>query len=703
MMSDPRPAEASGDRPVGIDLGTTYTAVAILDEDQRPALVPIPDQGDGPGTMPSVVLYEQDGRAVVGAEAERQALVRSERTVRWIKRSMGQDHTVTIDGRTYSPEEISSEILRKAVSEAAGELGRPVRSAVVTVPAWFEDRGRKATQRAGELAGLNVLKIVNEPVAAAVYYGVDKLVDGDTVMVYDLGGGTFDNSILRYSKGVFDHIMSLGDRNLGGYNWTESLVKHVAERLAETFGEDPRLDPRVAQQLQERCEVAKRDLARLPEVVIPCVYNGRGAEVAVTQAEFEEWTEPLLDVTLYWCEEAVNKSGLSWAEIKHLLLVGGSTRLRRVPEALTKLAGRTPIATGKEDTMVALGAAILSAEQVRVGRGARSVLRPVRVQERTHHALGMVTAGKPGEPPFVNARVIEAQTALPAERTRTDLTTLVDNQEHFDVAVLQGDDPDATRNLLNYTYRFTCPPGTPRGSAMAVTFAYNGNSQITVRARDLRSGRDLEGTAIEFTWPQGGGTQMVDIGFVLDCTGSMAGCISGVKQEIGNFCNELSRSALDYRLSLVEYRDLKCGEPTQTYDWTPDVERFRGWVAGLRADGGGDEPESGLDALVSAVELAPRSGAAHILVLITDATSHVPDQRGRDAAAVAGLIASRSARVFAIAPRFAAYERIVSETGGKLYDFNASFTPGRVNVELFREVLRDLGHAVIRTLLTVQA
>lgn len=705
---------------VGIDLGTTYSEIAYLDETLRPTIVSI----DGEQTMPSVVLFNEDGTVTVGAEALHQATLKSHRVVQWIKRSMGEDYTRTIqddesaeptvgddgqvtqpEGRSYTPEQISAEILKRLVAEAEAEIGKPVKKAIITCPAWFTARPRDATQTAGKLAGLDVLKIVNEPTAAAVYYGLERLADGDLLAVYDLGGGTFDCSIIKYENGEIQHLASDGHRKLGGHDWTTTLMNHVAEQLAEQFGESPLYDPYAHRQLYENCERAKREFARAERQRIACTFQNRGADVEVTRDEFNEWTDKHLRLTLDYTLAAIDKAGIAPSHEKlKVLLVGGSTRLPRVCEALAEITGKEPIRTGKEDIMVALGAATMGAQEVVVGRGRGTKIR-VRVRETTPHALGMLTLGGNGQPEFFNAVMIPEKAELPASFTRTDLTTTGDRQEYFKVPVLQGADPDARRCLVTWTYRFTCLPDTPKGAPIHVTFAYNASNQIAVTAKDGRTGKELDCTRSDFEWPSGRGEGgLVDLCFVIDATGSMAGCIEGVKRGIGDFCADLAKSSFDCRLALVEYRDEKIGEPLKCYPWTGEVEEFRNWVSALKAEGGGDEPESALDGIGAALAMQARTGAARVIVLVTDASTHDPDQKGRRIGDIQKLLVEQNVRFCAIAPmqppQPPSYCPLADATGGKLEDFAAHFAVGHVDPQVFKNVLSDLGHEVVHMLLT---
>jgi hypothetical protein len=376
--------------------------------------------------------------------------------------------------------------------------------------------------------------------------------------------------------------------------------------------------------------------------------------------------------------------------------------LRRVSEVLTTITGKEPVKTGMEDTMVALGAATLTAKEVRVGRGSRIKLRPVRLpKETTPHALGALVNAPPGHAlTLINSVVIEERVEIPVERSKEYKLPYA---EFFDVPVLQGRDEDPSRCSNNFTYRFKCLPETTPGSPVKVTFSYDSSNFISVKAVDLNRGRELQGEPIAFQMPQpgtGGATGSVDITFVVDATGSMAGCIEGVKRGIGDFCNDVSQSNFNYRLSLVEYRDEKIGERLRTYDWTDDVEKFRTWVSGLRAGGGGDVPESALDGVVAASRMQARPGAARIVVLVTDAVTHDPDEQGNSAEDVARMLNDRNIKLFAISPEFHSYKTLAERTGGRISDFDAFFRVGHVDPLAFKNVLAALGTQMINTLLT---
>jgi hypothetical protein len=525
------------------------------------------------------------------------------------------------------------------------------------------------------------------------------LKDGEIVLAYDLGGGTFDCSILQYKDCKLERLATQSHHELGGYDWTCRLVDQVAKKAAAELGEDPTLNPEYATQLHEKCERAKRFLQRADSQKIACTFGDQHIEVEVTQAEFEAWTEDLLQKTLGRTENALNVADLGWNDVTHLLLVGGSTRLRRVREELKIRSGKEPIVTGDEDTMVGLGAAMLAAElagqSIDLGDGQGP--KTVGLAEKSQSTLGFVTLNR-GEPKFLNAVMIEAGTPLPCSKTRV-FKTSTNNQKLFKVPVIEGSEPNAEENIPYKTFEFDCLPSTPNAAEIEVTFEYDESNRIDVAAKDVRSGTVLAKRAAEFYYPQEGGeTGSVDLCFVVDATSSMGSWIRAVKEEIGNFANELSGSNFSYRLALVLFRDLRIGEPTQVHDWTSEVTLFRDWVAAVKVGGGGDLPESALDGLVEAAKMDPRQNAAQMLVLITDATCHVPDQGGRSAEDVARLLNDKNIKVVAVAPEFSAYRTVIEKTGGKLVDFNTSFRSGPADVNLFRAVLQDVSQTVIELL-----
>ena len=487
---------------VGIDLGTTYSEIAYVGEDGRPHYIPSPD---GKFATPSAVLID-GSRVVVGEMALNEWIINQDHVVRWIKRSIG-DADYRFQGR--SPVEISAEILKSLRRDAEVFFGQPVEDAVITCPAYFAAIEIENTRNAGELAGLKVREIVKEPTAAAVYYGVDNMRDGEKIMVCDLGGGTYDATILALEKGVFTPLASMGDRQLGGHDWTMELVNMVAEAFQARCGVDPRNDLVASQQLYEACERAKRDLKTLAEVTVPCHCHGRTEQISVTREEFETRTEWKIQALVMWCERAMAKAQppLTWADVDRILLVGGSSRLRRMALALEEHSGKKPVQTAEPDLMVAYGAAILAYGKVRPRKPAtglveapRTVLMEVSYKRIAARNLGTrVIVFETAGPRKINSVIIPHGTETPVERSR-DYEVSSRGQACFDVPVLEYESDDEFDVVNNY--RFQCPLNAQRGDPVRVTFKYDISGIVTVEAVDVKSGRLLVGDRQPYKEPE---------------------------------------------------------------------------------------------------------------------------------------------------------------------------------------------------------
>jgi molecular chaperone DnaK len=522
---------------VGIDLGTTFSSVAYVDDEGHPKVIP---NADGKTSTPSAVLI-QDGRVAVGDVALNQWVTNEEHVVRWIKRAMG-DLDYRFQG--LSAVEISAEILKALKADAELSLGVALDEAVITCPAYFAAIEIENTKRAGEMAGFHVREIVKEPTAAAVYYGVEQMRDGEQMLVCDLGGGTFDATILAFEKGVFIPRASMGDRQLGGHDWTMELVESVAERFHARVGEDPRNDLVVGQMLYEACEQAKRDFARLETVTIPCQYQGHIEPIAVTRAEFESKTEWRIQALTMWSERALEKAQLSWDDIDCILLVGGSSRLRRMGLALEEKSHKKPIQSREPDLMVALGAAILARGQVRARKPAgglkdapRGGLIEVEYKRIIARSLGtrVIIFGDDG-PRIANSLIIPHSTESPVSRSRDDFAVSSTGQKFFDVPVVEFESDDDYDVIGNY--RFQCLPTAKRGDRIKVTFHYDISGIPTVEAFDLKSGDQLSGERLPYEEPDLEKIGAVRIRprwvvFALDTSGSMAGAkIVAAKQAV---------------------------------------------------------------------------------------------------------------------------------------------------------------------------
>lgn len=458
---------------IGIDLGTTNSCVAVKEGDNV-TVIPNPEGGR---TTPSVVAFTKDGsERLVGQLAKRQAIVNPDRTVISIKRQMGSDHKVTIDGQKYTPQQISSMILQKLKRDAEEYLGTTVSKAVITCPAYFTDAQRQATKDAGTIAGLEVLRVINEPTAACLAYGVDK--EGDhKIMVFDLGGGTFDVSILDVGEGVFEVLSTSGDNMLGGDDWDAKVVNWMADEFRKTDGVDLRKDKMAAQRLREAAEKAKIELSSMAETSISLPFitadqNGpKHLEMTLTRAKFEELTRDLLDRTVQPVRTAMKDAGLQPSDVDKILLVGGSTRMPMVQRKVKELLGKEPTKGINPDECVAVGAAIQGA--ILSGEHKGIVLVDV-----TPLSLGLETLGG------VFTKIIEKNSAIPVSKSQV-FTTAADNQPQVEIHVLQGERAMAGDNVSLGRFFLDGIAPAPRGiPQIEVTFDIDANGIVNVTAKD---------------------------------------------------------------------------------------------------------------------------------------------------------------------------------------------------------------------------
>ena len=465
---------------VGIDLGTTNSCIAVQEGDQT-TIIP---NNEGARTTPSVVAFTKDGERLVGQLAKRQAIVNADRTIMSIKRDMGTDYRVNIDGKKYTPQEISAMILQKLKRDAEDYLGEPVTKAVITVPAYFTDAQRQATKDAGAIAGLEVLRIINEPTAACLAYGENKKEEHN-ILVFDLGGGTFDVSILEVAEGVFTVLATAGDNRLGGDDWDNRIVEWIADGFKKTEGIDLRSDSMAMQRLREAAEKAKIELSNMTETTISLPFitaNQTGPkhlEMKLTRAKFEEMTADLLDRTIKPTQRALEDSGLSANEIDKILLVGGSTRMPMVQKKIVALLGKEPTKGINPDECVAAGAAI----QGSILGGERKDGGIVLV-DVTPLTLGIETLGG------VMTKMIERNTAIPARKSEV-FTTAADNQPQVEIAVYQGERPMAKDNVALGHFTLDGIAPAPRGiPQIEVTFDIDTNGIVNVSARDKGTGKE---------------------------------------------------------------------------------------------------------------------------------------------------------------------------------------------------------------------
>ncbi len=592
-------------KAVGIDLGTTFSAVAHVNRHGVPEVLP---NAEGDRLTPSVILFDGD-EVIIGNYAKQSAVVYPEQVVEFVKRYMGDDdYAFAYRDETYNPERLSAFILAKLKHDAELRLGHAVEQAVITVPAYFGDKQRRATMMAGEMAGLKVLKLVNEPTSAAFAYGLATMGKNRRVLVFDLGGGTFDVSIVNIEGRDLSVIATNGDHQLGGKDWDDALIEWVAEQFKARHGLDPLDDIAAYHDLRQKCVSAKISLSRRPKVHIFYDYNGRILRAAVTREQFEDLTAGLLRRCEMLSKDVLDDARLQPNDIDTVLLAGGSTRMPMVRQMVGRVFGAAPATDINPDECVSMGAALTAALEAARLSGEAPPL-DIRTHDVTSHSLGMVVF-RNNE--LHNSRIIARNSRIPCEQTRDDYVTTYDNQSTMDLWLVQGENPDPMEcNVLGHFEFYGIPPRPMGGTRLSVTYRYNVNGIVEVEAMDLNTGQTLAHRL------SSGMLTLEDlvhnripmhVTLLLDCSGSMYGLkIKEARKAAGSFVERTLRPGR--QVAVIAFPGGILTPPTG------DPGRLAEAIANLTPIG--STPMSG--ALNAARRLVrPKAGIQRVFVVLTD-------------------------------------------------------------------------------------
>jgi molecular chaperone DnaK (HSP70)/uncharacterized protein YegL len=600
---------------VGIDLGTTFSAIAIVNAHHVPEILP---NAEGDRITPSVILFENDD-VIVGNYAKQAAVVYPEQVVEFVKRHMGETAPLFhYRGRAYSPEQLSSYILAKLKHDAELRLGHRVDQAVITVPAYFNDAQRRATMKAGELAGLQVLKLINEPTAAAFAYGLANAGKDIRVMVFDLGGGTFDVTIVDISGQDITVIATAGDSLLGGKEWDDALIAYTAKAFYDKHQIDPLSDPASNHDLRQKCVTAKISLTRRPKVNIFHDFQNKVIRLSVTKELFEQLTADQLARCEQLTHAVLRDAKIPMDQIDTVLLAGGSTRMPMVRDMLTRVFGRPPGTDINPDEAIALGAALTAAMEAAALTGEASPI-DIRTHDVTSHSLGMVVYRGSA---LHNSKIIARNTRIPAERTRDDYVTTHDGQTTIDLWLVQGEKEDPLEcSVLGHFEFYGIPARTAGQSQLAVTYKYNANGIVEVEAMDLQTGQILPHRALPVEYDVSlqdlaHNRAPMQVALIMDCSGSMYGQNIGAAKRAAVGFAQKTLAMPNRQIAVIAFPGGVMTPPTS------DVERLTRAIAELTPIGSTPMSEGLHDARDL---LRPRAGVQRVFVVMTDGHPDDPD------------------------------------------------------------------------------